>query len=158
MESGIKLLKSGEAMIVFIGTYNHTMDAKNRVIVPSKYREELGDEFVLTLGLDKCLNAYPLSAWDVVVEQLDRLPGTPEARTLQRFILNAATPCEIDKQGRILIPSKHKEYAGLKKDIVFAGASKKVEIWDKERHDALSLNYEAMDKVADMIATFNISF
>lgn len=141
---------------MFMNTYNHTMDAKNRVTVPAKYREELGEEFVITLGLDKCLNAYPLPVWEKVVEQLDTLPGTPEARKLKRFILNAATTCEIDKQGRILIPAKHKEYAKLEKDIVFAGVSSKVEIWSREMHEAL--NYEDMDEAADMIAEFNISF
>lgn len=141
---------------MFMGEYNHTLDAKNRVIMPSRLREGLGDEFVITLGLDGCLYVYPLDEWERVVDQFNRLPGTKEARKIQRFFLSAATPCEIDKQGRVLIPAKHKEHAGLEKDIVFVGVSRKVEIWSKERYD--TLNFDGMDEAADMISEFGISF
>lgn len=141
---------------MFMGEYNHTLDAKNRVIMPSRFREGLGDEFVITLGLDGCLYVYPLDEWERVVDQFNQLPGTKEARKIQRFFLSAATPCDIDKQGRVLIPAKHKEHAGLEKDIVFVGVSRKVEIWSKERYDAL--NFDGMDEAADMISEFGISF
>lgn len=141
---------------MFMSEYDHTMDAKNRVTVPAKFREGLGDEFVLTLGLDGCLYAYPMAEWGRVVEQFDKLPGTKEARKIERFFLSAATPCEIDKQGRLLIPAKHKEYAALEKDIVFVGVSRKVEIWSKERYE--SLNFDGMDEAADKISEYGLSF
>ncbi len=141
---------------MFMGEYNHTLDSKNRVIVPAKFREELGEQSVLTLGLDRCLYLYPVLEWERVAEQLDQLPGTQEARKMKRFFFSAATPCEIDKQGRILILPKHKNYAGLAKEIVFVGVSKKAEIWSRERYEDLS--FDDMEEAADMISQYGISF
>ena len=118
---------------MFMGTYDHSIDAKGRVIVPAKFREELGDSFVVTLGLDGCLFVYPQEDWEDFVKQLRELPGSKEARKLQRYFMAGAASCELDKQGRTLIPANLREKAGLEKDIVFVGVMGKVEIWSKER-------------------------
>ena len=102
---------------MFMSQYYHTVDAKGRLIVPAKYREQLGDEFVITKGLDGCLFVYGNADWEILEKKLTSLPVTnANARKLTRFFLASATACEVDKQGRILIP------AGLEKDVVLAGA------------------------------------
>ena len=88
-----------------MGTYEHGLDAKGRVIIPAKLREDLGESFVVTLGLDGCLFAYPMNEWEGFIEKLKELPGTKEARMLQRHFLANAAPCELDKQGRALFLS-----------------------------------------------------
>ena len=104
-----------------MGTYDHSIDAKGRVIVPAKFREELGDSFVVTLGLDGCLFVYPQEDWEDFVKQLRELPGSKEARKLQRYFMAGAASCELDKQGRVLIDQKLREHAGLDKEVVLAG-------------------------------------
>ena len=118
---------------MFMGTYGHSIDAKGRVIVPAKFREVLGDSFVVTLGLDGCLFVYPEEEWEDFVKQLKELPGSKEARKLQRYFMAGAAPCDVDKQGRVLIPSSLREKVGLDKDVVFVGVMSKIEIWSKER-------------------------
>ena len=115
---------------MFMGEYSHTIDPKGRLIIPSKFREQLGDEFVLTKGLDGCLSIYPMNEWEKFEEQLRSLPLTNKnARTFSRFFVAGATSCELDKQGRTLIPANLREKAGLEKDIVFVGVMGKVEIF-----------------------------
>jgi MraZ protein len=142
---------------MFMGEYNHTIDAKGRIIVPAKFRESLGDEFVVTLGLDGCLFAYPDEQWQNFIEELKKLPGSKEARQLQRYFMAGAATCEVDKQGRILIPSKLREQAQLDKDIVFVGVLNKIEIWSKERWDGNN-SYENMDEIAEHMSEFGLSF
>lgn len=142
---------------MFMGEYNHTIDAKGRIIVPSKFRETLGDTFVVTLGLDGCLFVYPNDEWESFLTKLNSLPGSKEARQLQRYFLAGATECEVDKQGRILIPTKLRETAGLDKDVVFVGVLSKIEIWSKERWDKNNI-YDDMDDVAEHMSEFGISF
>ena len=96
---------------MFMGTYDHSIDTKGRVIVPAKFRETLGDSFVVTLGLDGCLFVYPNEEWEDFVRQLKELPGSKEARKLQRYFMAGAAPCDVDKQGRVLIPSNLREKA-----------------------------------------------
>lgn len=139
-----------------MGEYAHTIDAKGRAIVPSKFRELLGEEFIISLGLDGCLFLYTKEEWQDFTQKLDGLPGSKEVRQLKRFFMSSAFPCELDKQGRILIPQKHREYAALIKEIYFVGMSNKVEIWSKERYD--ELNYEGMEEVADKLSDLGISF
>ena len=117
---------------MFMGEYNHTIDEKGRIIVPSKFREALGENFVVTQGLDGCLFLYSYEEWENFVEGLKKLPGTKEARQLQRYFMAGAAPCEVDKQGRILIPSKLRTAAGLEKEVVFVGVLSKIEIWSRE--------------------------
>ena len=119
---------------MFMGEYNHTIDAKGRLIIPSKFRELLGEEFVLTKGLDGCLSIYPMDEWNAFEEKLRALPLTNKnARTFTRFFVAGATNCELDKQGRILVPQTLREFAGLEKDVVLTGNLNRIEVWSKEK-------------------------
>ena len=142
---------------MFMGQYNHTIDEKGRVIVPSKFREELGEGFVVTAGLDGCLYLYPKKDWENFAAGLNQLPFTKEAREFQRhFMLNAAE-CEIDKQGRILIPQKLRIRAALEKEVVFVGMISKIELWDRERLESSSDS--SMDEIAEHVAeTYGLRF
>ncbi len=122
---------------MFIGEYRHTIDTKGRVIVPSKFRDLLGETFVVTKGLDNCLFVYPNEEWKSLELKLRSLPLTSrDARAFIRFFFAGAAECEIDKQGRILIPSGLREYASLNKELVIIGVSTRVEIWSKDAWDA----------------------
>ena len=140
-----------------MGTYEHGLDAKGRVIIPAKLRDNLGESFVVTLGLDGCLFAYPMDEWESFVNKLKELPGTKEARKLQRYFLAGAAPCEADKQGRVLIPANLREQAGLSKDVVFVGVLQKIEIWSKERWQEND-DYENVDDIAEHMSEFGLSF
>ena len=133
---------------MFMGEFNHNIDAKGRLIIPSRFREELGENSVLTRGMDGCLFIYPQEAWKAFEEKLASLPLTSkDARTFTRFFVSGATPCELDRQGRILEPSTLREYAGLEKDVILAGNLDRIEIWSKSRWEK-SNNYEDMDAIA----------
>lgn len=142
---------------MFMGEFNHSIDSKGRIIIPSKFREGLGEEFVITLGLDGCLFAYSNEEWMKFVAKLQTLPGTKEARQLQRYFMACASACEADKQGRILIPQKLRESVGLDKEIVFVGVLNKIEIWSKERWDQNNY-YEDVDSIAEHMSEYGISF
>lgn len=118
---------------MFMGQYEHTIDAKGRTIIPAKYREGLGDDFVVTRGLDGCLYLYPADAWQEFAEKLQNLPSSLQNRQIQRQFLSKAMEVSLDKQGRILVPAMHREMAGLEKDVVFVGMMNRVELWDKAR-------------------------
>ena len=135
---------------MFMGEYNHTIDAKGRLIIPAKFRETLGEEFVVTKGLDGCLFVYDNKEWSAFEEKLKSLPLTnKDARQFVRFFLAGATQAEVDKQGRILIPGVLREFAGLEKDVVLVGVASKIEIWSKERWDEANGDYENdMDDIA----------
>ena len=138
---------------MFMGEYNHTIDAKGRLIIPSKFRELLGEEFVLTKGLDGCLSIYPMDEWKAFEEKLRALPLTNKnARTFTRFFVAGATNCELDKQGRILLPATLREFAGLEKDVVLTGMLNRIEIWSKEKwNENNSLDDVAMDEIAEQM-------
>ena len=122
---------------MFIGEYEHTVDAKGRVIMPAKLREDIGDTFIITKGLDGCLFAYSQTEWKNFEEKLKALPLTQKnARNFVRYFLSGAVECEIDKQGRFLISSNLREHAGLDKEIVIIGVGTRIEIWDKEKWKA----------------------
>lgn len=142
---------------MFTGEYEHSIDTKGRIIVPAKYREDLGEEFTVTLGLDGCLFVYPKTEWEGFVEKLKNLPGSKEGRQLQRYFLAGAAACEMDKQGRILIPQKLRDAAGLTRDIVFVGVISKLEIWSKERWEANNI-YENMDEIAEHMSAYDLKF
>ncbi len=121
---------------MFMGEYQHNMDAKGRVIVPAKFRESLGDSFVATRGLDNCLFVYPMHEWSILEEKLTSLPITSKnARTFVRFFFSGATECDLDKQGRVSIPANLRNYAGLEKEIVVIGLANRIELWSKEKWD-----------------------
>ena len=118
---------------MFIGEYQHTLDPKNRVIMPSKFREKLGDSFVMTKGLDNCLFIYSSEEWSIVEDKLKSLPMTnKDARAFVRFFFAGACECELDKQGRILMPNNLKDYAKFDKELVIIGVSTRIEIWSRE--------------------------
>ena len=142
---------------MFMGTYGHSIDAKGRVIVPAKFREVLGDSFVVTLGLDGCLFVYPEEEWEDFVKQLKELPGSKEARKLQRYFMAGAAPCDVDKQGRVLIPSSLREKVGLDKDVVFVGVMSKIEIGSKERWEDNN-DFDNVDDIAEHMSEFGLSY
>lgn len=117
---------------MFIGEYHHTMDQKGRIIVPTKFREELGQSFVITKGLDHSLFVYPNEEWKRIEEKLKLLPLTNrDARAFVRFFFAGAAETSLDNQGRILIPSNLRDHAQLTKESVIIGVSTRVEIWDE---------------------------
>lgn len=116
---------------MLIGTYQHSLDTKGRVIFPAKLREDLGESFVITRGLDGCIFVYPEESWQTLGERIKELSLT-KARNIQREFFANATIVEPDKQGRILIPANLREYAKLEKDLVIIGAFDRAEIWDEE--------------------------
>lgn len=129
---------------MFIGEYQHSLDEKGRVIVPSKYREQLGESFVLTKGLDGCLFIYTLPEWNTFEQKLKNLPLTnTNARKFVRFFMSGAVECTTDKQGRILIPASLRVYSEIEKDIVFIGMSNRIEVWSFNKWQ--SYNNEEID-------------
>lgn len=142
---------------MFMGQHNHTVDPKGRLIIPVKYRELLGEEFVVTRGLDGCLFAYPMDEWRAFEEKLRTLPLTQkEARQFTRYFVAGAALCELDKQGRILLPVTLREFAGLEKDVVLAGALNRVEIWSKERWTD-NYSCDEMDEIAEQMAGLGLN-
>lgn len=142
---------------MFMGEYNHTVDPKGRLIVPSKFREQLGNEFVVTKGLDGCLFVYPNSEWQSIEEKFRNISMTSkDARKFSRFFFAGAASCELDKQGRILLPSVLREYADLQKDVVLVGVLSRIEIWSKDRWIETN-DYDDMDEVAEHMAELGLS-
>ena len=130
-----KLRKVG-TRLVLMGEFQNSIDAKGRMIIPAKFRDELGYKCVLTKGLDKCLYIYPMSEWEKLKEKLAKLPmSDPEARKFVRYMYGNAQECEIDKQGRISITSNLREYAEIEKELVTVGILDKVEIWSKKVYE-----------------------
>ncbi len=141
---------------MFMGEYNHTIDAKGRLIIPSKFREALGDTFVMTKGLDGCLFVYDNEEWNAFEEKLKALPITnKEARQFVRFFLAGAAEVEVDKQGRILVPNILREFAQISKDVVLIGVASRIEIWSKERFEGMAA-YEDMDEIAEHMAELGL--
>ncbi len=135
---------------MLIGEYEHTLDEKKRVMLPKAFRSALGKKMVITRGLDNCLFVYPRNGWEKVASKLDALSFTQaDTRGFSRFILSGAAEVEADGAGRILIPDHQKEFAGLKRDVVFAGVSDRVEIWDKEAWKSYK---QRIEKNADALA------
>ena len=143
---------------MFMGEYNHSVDAKGRLIVPSKFREQLGNEFVVTKGLDGCLFVYSQEEWKRIEESLREKPLTSkDARKFMRFFFAGAANCEVDKQGRILLPPVLREYANLTKDVVLVGVLSRVEIWDKDRWQENTYDEDEMDEIAEHMADLGFS-
>ena len=138
---------------MFSGEYYHSIDAKGRLIIPAKLREELGDKFVITKGYDgNCLSILPMKAWEEFENKLAMVPKNNKAgQKLVRYFTTGASKCELDKQGRVLIDQKLREHAGLDKEVVLAGVLERVEIWDRETYEAdcdIDLD-EAMSSLAE---------
>lgn len=119
-----------------MGEYHHNVDEKARLVLPSKFRDELGDEFVITRGLEGCLFIYSKEDWKKIVDKLNKLPFTKkDARTFLRFFMAGASYVSLDKQGRIAIPSPLLSYANLKKECVVIGVNDRIEVWSKASFD-----------------------
>lgn len=120
-------------MVKFMGEFNHTVDAKGRIIVPSKFRDKLGETFVITKGLDHCLAIYDLKNWERLEEKLGELNSlTADTRVLRRMMVGSAVEAEADKQGRVLLSAPLRAYAGIEKDAVLIGNIDHIEIWNRE--------------------------
>ena len=120
-------------IMMFMGEFHHNIDDKSRIVLPSKFREELGDTFVITRGLEGCLFVYSMTEWNNIVQKLKQLPFTKkDARAFLRFFLSGACVCQTDKQGRIAIPSTLVNYANLTKECVVIGVNDRLEIWSNE--------------------------
>lgn len=141
---------------MFMGEFQHTIDAKGRLIVPSKFRDKLGEKFVVTRGMDGCLFGYPLSEWENLEKKLEEMPlAKKDARTFVRFFYSAATECELDKQGRINIPQTLRNHAQLNKNCVVIGVSNRIEIWDEARWREFSAEAEEnFDEIAETMIDF----
>lgn len=137
---------------MLIGEYQHNIDPKGRVIVPSRFREDLGEHFYVTKGLDGCLFVLSPEGWQKLQEKVSAMPVS-KARGLQRFFFSGATDAEPDKQGRILIPQNLRAYASLERDVTFIGASSRAEIWNSAKWNAFNSTLtqetiaEAMDEL-----------
>ena len=115
----------------FVGSYTHSMDSKKRVFVPSKFREELGNEFYITRKFDTYLSVYTAEDWQVFVDKIDKIPES-DAVEMQDFLLGAAQKCSPDSSGRIILDDELLEHAGIKKNLVFVGAGRQIRIWAEE--------------------------
>ena len=137
---------------MLIGEYNHSLDAKGRVILPADFRVELGESFIITKGLDNCLFIYPQSEWEQLSVKLRQLPlAKTEARAFVRFFFAGARQVELDKQGRFLIPATLRQHASLKKDAVLIGVSNRIEVWSKD--EWLKYNEEITPSVSAIAET-----
>lgn len=141
---------------MFMGEYNHTIDAKGRLIIPAKFRELLGTEFILTRGLDGCLFIYPVDEWKAFEQKLRALPLTNKnARTFSRFFVAGAAMCELDRQGRVLVPQTLREFAGLEKDVVLTGNLDRIEVWSKDKWSE-NCDYDDMNEIAESMQDMDI--
>lgn len=140
-----------------MGEYHHNLDEKGRIIIPSKFREEIGNKIVITRGLDECLFAYSMEEWNEIVKKLKTLPFTKQnARNFNRMFMSAATVCEFDKQGRINIAPVLSKYASLLKECVILGVNDRLEIWSIQKWDNfLDSNKDELSNLADNLFETN---
>ena len=150
----ISVGKSGDNM--FMGQYSHTIDEKGRIIIPAKIRNDLGNNFIVTRGLDGCLFIYSNTAWTNIINKYKELPDSTAKRSLMRVFLSGATVCEYDKQGRINIPQSLIDYANLTKECMIVGVFDRLEIWSKENWDNFIKNNSAnLSDIADNLFQAN---
>lgn len=147
------MVDNGEKWGIFMlmGEYHHTIDDKGRIFVPAKFRPELGEQFVVTRGLESCLFVYSMSEWNKIVSKLNTLPFTKQSvRNFSRFFLSGATVVELDKQGRINITSPLTTYASLEKECIIIGVGERLEIWnEKAWNEFLDTNIDDMSRIAE---------
>ncbi len=143
---------------MLLGEYRHNVDVKGRVSVPSKFRGDLGQSFVVTKGLDNCLFMYSKNEWETFENKLKQLPLTnQDARSFMRFFFAGATECEVDKQGRINIPQNLRDYANIKKDVVIVGVATRAEVWDLDNWNQYTTS-DSLDvsKIASQMSELGI--
>ncbi len=152
------MVESGDYM--FIGEYNHNIDTKGRLIIPSRFRDGLNEKFIITRGLDKCLFVYPMEEWGKLVKIIQSLPFTKKKnRDFQRFFLSGAIECEIDKQGRINISNSLINYATLEKECVIVGVNERLEIWSEQSWNTfIADNEEDFSDIAEDIFESDVIF
>lgn len=143
---------------MLIGEYEHSLDAKGRLIMPAKIREDIGEKFIVTKGLDGCLFGFSQNEWTNFEEKLKTLPLTNKnARDFVRFFLSGATECEIDKQGRFLIAGNLREYATMEKEVVIIGVGTRIEIWNKDKWKAYNSDENiSADAIAENMTMLGI--
>lgn len=143
---------------MFLGEYQHSLDTKGRIIMPAKFRDELGRFFIITRGMDKYLFAYSMSEWEIFNKKIKELPTADEGvRRFVRFFFGGAAECESDTQGRVVLPQHLREYAGITKNVVSIGVSNRIEIWGKENWTAYNERVPEIDKeLADRMASLGI--
>ena len=143
---------------MFMGEYQHSIDAKGRIIIPAKLRDALGETFVITRGLENCLFVYPEQEWEQLELKLKELPFTKkDVRAFTRFLLSGAVEVELDKQGRALLPNNLREFANIDKDCVIIGVSSRVEIWSKDNWDQYCQKADAsFEEIAETIVDLDI--
>lgn len=147
----------GRMCSMLIGEFEHSLDAKGRLIMPAKLRETIGDKFVVTKGLDGCLFAFSIEEWSNFEEKLKSLPlSNRNSREFTRFFLSGATECEIDKQGRFLIPTNLRETASLQKEVVIIGVGTRIEIWDKEKWNSYNDENISVEDIAENMTMLGI--
>jgi len=142
---------------MFMGEFQHSVDEKGRMIIPAKFRDALGSTFVMTRGLDQCLFVYPMSEWAIMEQKLKSLSlMKSDARAFTRFFFSGAVECELDKQGRVNIPSNLREHAKIEKDCVVIGVATRVEIWSKDAWEAYSRQSEdSYNEIAEKLVDLN---
>lgn len=142
---------------MLIGEFEHSLDAKGRLIMPAKLREDIGERFVVTKGLDGCLFAFSITEWTNFEEKLKTLPlSNKNSREFTRFFLSGATECEIDKQGRFLIPNNLREAANLEKEVVIIGVGTRIEIWNKSKWKSYSDDNISVEEIAENMTMLGI--
>lgn len=143
---------------MFMGEYHHSIDSKGRIIIPVKLRDGLGENFIVTRGLDGCLFLYPKEEWDKLINKYKELPDTKDKRQFMRIFLSGATICEYDSHGRINIPNPLIEFAKLEKDCIIIGVDEKLEIWSSERwEEFIATNEDNLSDIADTFFTNNFN-
>lgn len=143
---------------MFMGEYHHSIDSKGRIIVPVKLRDLLGEQFIVTRGLEGCLFVYPKDEWEHIISKYKELPDTKERRYFMRIFLSGATICELDKQGRINIPTPLVQYSNLVKDCLIIGVDERLEIWSKESWEQFINENEAnLSEIADNLFANSIN-
>ena len=142
---------------MFIGEYHHNIDEKSRIVLPSKFRYELNEKFIITRGLEGCLFIYPIKQWNKITEKLNELPFTKkDARAFLRFFLSGACECTFDKQGRIMVPQSLVSYASLKKECVIIGVNDRLEIWSLDKfNEFLKEKQENISDIAESLFDVN---
>ncbi len=143
---------------MFIGEYNHTIDAKSRLIIPQKFREALGDVFYMSKNLDGGLDLRTKEEWETFATKLISIPDTrANARKIKNFFFSGAAECELDKQGRALVAPELRKYAGLEKEVVLTGAFNKVQVWSKSKWDEInSISIDEIEDIAESLAELGI--
>ncbi len=146
-KSATKRVNGGECM--FMSEYSHSLDSKGRLIIPTRFREQLGQDFILSKGMEHCLCIYPRKEWKKFTDKLCASPNitNPKIRRLSRFFFTGSVECEPDKQGRILIPANLREYAALEKEVIIAGVGSRIEIWAQKAWEEYN-TFEDIEELA----------